>query len=810
MMRIIKYFFALIFVLSANVLVYANAKSITIKGKIVNIAKQEGVAFVNVAIKGSSIGTVSNFKGEFTISLVPEGKQFIVASCVGYKPIVVEINPKSINNMLIEMTQDFIGLNQVVVTADRNKISRKDAPVVVNSIGAQLLENTSANTMADGLMFSPGLRVENDCSNCGFSQVRMNGLEGPYTQILINSRPIFSGLAGVYGLEHIPPSMIQRIEVVRGGGSALFGGNAIAGTINVITKDPVSNSFKVGTKYSSLGLGVKSSGNASSDVIVDFNGSIVSEDRKSGVFLFGMKRNRGAWDANNDGFSDIVKLNNISAGFNAFHRFSDLTKLTAEFHTVNEFRRGGDNIDLPAHMSLIAEQVEHDINSGSLVLDKYFNADKESKLSIYASAQHIDRKSYYGAAQLLNPEGKFLDTPIYDISSYGATEDLAVSTGVQFFTKIDKLLFAPADVILGVENVYNTLVDDKLAYYDSKKKKYVPTTLIADQMSNTTGGFAQSKWDLGFATFLLGARLDSYNIKNNEKHTSISDIVISPRANVLFKLNEDMQLRLSYAKGFRAPQIFDEDLHIEASAARRVTHVVADNLKPESSNSYTISYDVDKTFGNMQTYFLIEGFYTDLNDSFHNDYGDNDENGNLISTRTNVKGAIVNGVNLEFKLAPSYKFDFQMGMTLQDSKYKEDVDNGDLNELISDKMLRTPSTYGYFAANWKPLHEFTTSLTANYSGSMDLVHLGSKKNELGLPEGDTLEKSGDFMDIGINFAYHFDLGEEVKLEFDFGMKNIFNSYQKDFDRGAFRDAGWVYGPLNPRTFYFGIKIGNLL
>ena len=88
------------------------------------------------------------------------------------------------------------------------------------------------------LMFSPGLRVENDCNNCGFSQVRMNGLEGPYTQILINSRPIFSGLAGVYGLEHIPPSMIQRIEVVRGGGSALFGGNAIAGTINVITKDP--------------------------------------------------------------------------------------------------------------------------------------------------------------------------------------------------------------------------------------------------------------------------------------------------------------------------------------------------------------------------------------------------------------------------------------------------------------------------------------------------------------------------------------------------------------------------------------------
>jgi outer membrane receptor for ferrienterochelin and colicins len=89
-------------------------------------------------------------------------------------------------------------------------------------------------TLSEGLSFSPGLRIENDCQNCGFSQVRMNGMEGPYSQILINSHPIFSGLAGVYGLELIPTNMIERIEVVRGGGSALYGSNAIAGTINII------------------------------------------------------------------------------------------------------------------------------------------------------------------------------------------------------------------------------------------------------------------------------------------------------------------------------------------------------------------------------------------------------------------------------------------------------------------------------------------------------------------------------------------------------------------------------------------------
>ena len=338
----------------------------------------------------------------------------------------------------------------------------------------------------------------------------------------------------------------------------------------------------------------------------------------------------------------------------------------------------------------------------------------------------------------------------------------------------------------------------------------VPTTIIANQNSNTIGAYAQSKWDLGFATFLLGARMDSYKIKNSVDNSEINNTVISPRANVLFKLDDAMQLRLSYAKGFRAPQIFDEDLHIEASAARRVIHKLSKNLKEESSNSYTISYDVDKSFGKVQTYFLAEGFYTDLNNSFVNEYSTNDEDGNLVAYRKNSKGAIVKGLNLEFKIAPSYKLDFQMGMTLQTSEYKEEIEQGDLTEIKTDKMLRTPNNYGYFAMNWKPLHEFTTTLSGSYSGSMDMIHFGVDKDANGVAIGDQLVKSGEFMDMGINLAYHFDLGGNVKLEFDLGMKNIFNSFQNDFDKGAYRDASWVYGPLNPRTIYFGIKLGNLL
>lgn len=140
-----------------------------------------------------------------------------------------------------ELVKDALGLEEVVITGDRNATNRVESSTIVNTITPKLFARTQSVTLSEGLNFSPGLRMENNCQNCGFSQVRMNGMEGPYSQILINSRPIFSGLAGVYGLELIPSSMVERVEVVRGGGSALYGSNAIAGTINLILKDPINN-----------------------------------------------------------------------------------------------------------------------------------------------------------------------------------------------------------------------------------------------------------------------------------------------------------------------------------------------------------------------------------------------------------------------------------------------------------------------------------------------------------------------------------------------------------------------------------------
>src|SRR5690606_18508471 len=132
----------------------------------------------------------------------------------------------------------------------RYGMERKKAPVIVSVLTPKVCTAPQSVAMSETLNYQPGVRVEKNCQNCGFTQVRLNGLEGAYSQILINSRAVFSALSSVYGLDQIPTSMVDRIEVVRSGGSALFGSNAIAGTINVITKDPVENNWQVGSTNS--------------------------------------------------------------------------------------------------------------------------------------------------------------------------------------------------------------------------------------------------------------------------------------------------------------------------------------------------------------------------------------------------------------------------------------------------------------------------------------------------------------------------------------------------------------------------------
>ncbi len=745
-----------------NVTARVRKTDANIFGHTVDKNTSEHISFITIRVKGSTLGTATDATGHFNLRNLPADELTVVASGVGYKTKEARVKlegGKSIE-LNFEMEEDAVMLDNIVVSANRNETRRREAPSIVNVVTAKLFENTNSVCLAQGLNFQPGLRVENNCQNCGFQQVRINGLEGPYSQILIDSRPIFSALAGVYGIEQIPANMIDRVEVVRGGGSALFGSNAIAGTINIITKEPMSSSLTVSNSTMFIG-------GSSTDINTSVNAALVSDDYRTGVSVYGSSRQRESWDANGDGFTEIGLITARNIGFRSYFKTGDQSKLTAEYHNLSEFRRGGNKLHLPAHQADITEQTDHNINTGGVKWD-FFTPDYKHRLNLFTSAQKIKRDSYYGAGQ--------------DPNAYGLTNDLSWVAGVQYAYSFDKLLFMPSDFTVGTEYNYNKLTDEQLAYERQ-----------INQEMNIKSIFLQNEWKNKALSLLMGLRYD--------KHNLIEKPIFSPRVNLRYNPKEWVNFRASYAEGFRAPQAFDEDLHLTAVGGVVQIIVLDPDLKPEHSRSYSASADFYRNFGKIQTNLLIEGFYTEIDDVFYLEEAGVDATGQTQLMRKNGSGAVVKGINIEGKVIPSVKTNIQAGFTIQQSLYKE-VESWSENPNLAPRreMFRSPNLYGYLTTSYNPLKQMTVALSGTYTGSMLVQHYGVQVDD------DTEVWTPDFFDLGLKLSYDFKLSKGAKLQLNGGIQNIFNSFQQDFDTGETRDAGYMYGPSLPRSFYAGLKL----
>ena len=734
----------------------------------------EHLPYVVIQIKGTTIGTTTDKTGHFFLKNLPEGSFVIEAKYMGYTTQSQSITIKQDTSKELNFTlspSDF-SLDEVVVSANRNETKRRLAPNLVSVIGGKLFDITQSTCLAQGLNFQPGVRTEDDCQNCGFTQVRINGLDGHYSQILVDSRPVFSSLNGVYGLEQIPANMIDRVEVVRGGGSALFGASAIGGTINIITKEPTRNSASFGHTFMSHG------GSNSFDNVTTGNVSLVTDDNKAGVYAYGQTRTRQGYDHDGDGYTELPELNNQTFGLNSYLRLSPYSKLSLQYHGIHEFRRGGNKLDQIAHTANIAEQVEHNIQGGGLTYD-FYSPDEKNRLSAYFSFQTTARKSYYGGIG----EGTEEDIDAAE-KAYGTTHNLTYVAGTQYVHSFGKLLFMPSDLTLGAEYNFDGLKDVILGY-DRHFKQDVRIGSF----------FFQNEWKNKQWSFLLGGRLDKHNLMDH--------IIFSPRANLRFNPTENINLRLTYAGGFRAPQAFDEDLHVGVVGGERLVTVLADNLKEERSNSFSLSADLYHKFGSVQTNLLIEGFYTDLNNVFALRQLDQpDAQGNTVQERYNAYGAKVFGLNLEGKAMFTRWFTLQAGLTLQKSLYDEAIAwNDEVPEQKYKKMMRTPNTYGYFTASFTPVKRFTASVTGNYTGSMLVGHSAGSgvDNPVAL-------NTPKFMEVNMKLAYDFPVYNSLTLQLNAGIQNITNAYQNDFDKGWNRDSSYIYGPSLPRSYYVGVKV----
>ena len=542
--------------------------------------------------------------------------------------------------------------------------------------------------------------------------------------------------------------------------SALFGSSAIAGTINIITKEPVRNSGQL--THTLTGIG----GTSSWDNNTTLNASLVTDNHKAGLYIFGQNRERSGYDNDGDGYTELPKLKNQTVGFRSFIKTSTYSKLTFEYHHLSEFRRGGNKLNRPPHEADIAEQLQHTINSGGAKFD-YFSPDEKQRLSVYASAQHTGRDSYYGGGQ--------------DVNAYGATTDFTWVTGSQYIYSFDKCFFMPADFTGGLEYNQDNLTDDMWGYNRYTKQEV-----------RIASAFFQNEWKNKQWSFLLGGRLD--------KHNMVDHVIFSPRANLRYNPTENMNLRASYSFGFRAPQAFDEDLHIENVGGTVSMIELAKDLTEEKSQSLSISGDLYHRWGDFQGNLLIEGFYTSLSDVFAlRQKGERD--GIIINERYNEKGAKVYGLTLEGKIAYRSLLQLQAGVTMQKAEYKQArAWSDDETVPMEKKMFRTPNTYGYFTLSYNPFVPMTIALSGTYTGSMMVEH------KAGFIDKDIAVNTPDFFELNLKAGYDFNLYKGITMQVNAGVHNIFNAYQSDFDRGAKRDSGYIYGPGMPRSYFAGVKL----
>ncbi len=738
--------------------------------KVSGIVTAEGkaVPFANIYLEHTAKGTTTDENGIYSLA-IPKGHHEIIVQAIGYKKIKNHLDVLTLEEIVLdfELKEDVLGLNQVVVSASRTGQLRQTAPVIVSVTTAKDFDATQSISLSEGLNFQPGLRMETNCQNCGFSQVRMNGLDGAYSQILIDSRPVFSALNGVYGLDQIPANSVERVEVVRGGGSALYGSNAIAGTINIITKEPTENIFEVATNLALIQ-------GTSSDKAVTLNGTILTKDYNAGLRISGMYRDRNPFDANVDGYTEITKIENKTFSLKSFYNPSIESKLSLDFHVTTEFRRGGNNLHLLPFESDITEQITSDVIGGGLSYEAI--SPNSNKYSFYATAQLSKNDNFYGG------KGETLEE---SIQGYGKTMDDTYVLGGQMTVDQDQFLGGSAAFTYGSEFKHSEMQDEKPGY-----------NAFINQTLNIFGFYAQQEWQATERLKILGGiRADIHNIAKEK-------VVFNPRLNFLYSLNDNLQFRTSYAKGFRAPQVFTEDIHARIAAGEVSLVVLPDNLKSETSHSFLLSADWNKTTLDENYRLSVETFYTRLKNPFILE-----RTSQTVFEKRNGEGANVYGINLDAVFAPNQDWIAQIGGTLQKAKYDKPIMYSDDPTASLDharNFFKSPNFYGNFILTYAPMKAWQNNLSGVYTGSMYVPHLA------GYIQKDVLEKTDGFFELNLKSAYILEISANFQLELNAGIQNIFNAYQKDFDFGLNRDATYVYGPSRPRTVFIGLKFGNKL
>lgn len=660
-------------------------------------------------------------------------------------------------------------LGEVIISSGEKSRNRRDSPVTVHTISSRSMTSVQACNLSDAFRFSPGLRTETNCQTCNYTQLRMNGLQGGYAQILVNGRPLLSALLGQYGLEQIPINLIEQVEVSRGSGSSLSGPSAIGGTVNLITRFPMKNNAEVHTFF-------QHTGSNTNDINTSANASLVNKENTAGLMVYLNKRNRHWFDANADGFSELPMLALNSAGFTSFRRFGETQRLEVSASVIDEYRLGGQMQKKSPEFLEQAEERKHRIYMGSAEFRQNFNHN-QSMWMAYGSVQYINRTHYTGvfpdsasaiASHLSNPP-------------YGATVSGASQAGLRLMHKFPDFLLGKNVITIGSEFISEHVLDHIPAYDYS-----------VNQLTTNWGSYLQSEWHMGnHFTLLSGLRAD--------KHNLLQRLVLCPRLALSYEISDNTLFRMSYGTGFRAPQAFDSDLHT-AIAGGGVSRIrLSPSLTNEFSQSFSLSLNSDYSVKNGLIGFSLEGFYTELQRAFFLAHLGQDANGNIFE-KQNGSGARVSGFSLELRGVFKNIIEGNAGFTLQQSVFDNPIEYL-LGLSPTRTFLRTPNAYGFYSITFTPVKKWMLSLNGVYTGGMLLAHLGGADQST----SDRMVSTRDFLELSGKISRTISC-KGWQTELYAGIRNWSNAYQSDFDKGKNRDSNYIYGPGMPRTVYLGCKI----
>lgn len=575
----------------------------TIKGQV--LYKNEGLPYVNVYLKGTSLGSTTDERGNYKILNVNKGNYEIIASFVGYQTEKKSIKvTESLKDLIFNFQLDN-SLNEVVITGTLKPVRRLESAVPVEVYSPAFLKKNPTPNIFEALQNVNGVRPQLNCNVCNTGDIHINGLEGPYSLVLIDGMPIVSGLSTVYGLSGIPNSLIEQVEIVKGPASSLYGSEAVGGLINIITKLPENAPIVFGDSF------ISTWGELNIDA------GFKTKVGKKATLLFGTNyfNFNNLVDNNNDNFTDLTLQDRISI-FNKW-----------------DFKRTENRT-----FSIAGRFFYEDRWGGELQWNPSFRGGDE----VYGESIYTTRYELLGKYQLPIDEKvdfQFSYSDHDQNSVYGNTPYLAQQR-IAFGQLVWDKLLEKHDLLFGTALRYN-FYDDNTTATLNPDKITIPSVFVQDEIK------LNEKNNL-----LLGLRYDYDN-----RHGSI----ITPRIAYKYKPTPGDIIRLNAGTGFRVVNLFTEE-HAALTGARDV--IIEETLEPEKSYNVTINY-LRKLYTKKGMMFTFDAsaWYTYFTNAIIPDY---DTNPNQI-IYDNLDGySISKGISVNVDAVLSNGIKGSIGATFQD------------------------------------------------------------------------------------------------------------------------------------------------